>query len=135
MNALHPYFTAVAQMLADPWQIGAGIGIAYLLVASFTLNVRSEAPQGHGFRTLTPPLGAWMLFPVAMIMFPVLGCVSIGFLTYLATRGLTGHSLTGQEWTELLTFLAVTPLCIHCTIGFFRWCAVRRRYNETGFEW
>lgn len=122
-------------MLADPWKVGATIGIAYVLVAGFTLNVRSAVPPREGFRTLTPPLGGWMLFPVAMSLFPVLACVSAGFSVYLLTRLLAGHSLTAQELTQLLVFFISVPMCTSCTISFFRWCVVRRRYNETGFEW
>lgn len=135
MDALHPHLDAAGSMPTDPWKVGAALFMAYVLLASTTLKVRNAAQSVNGFKKLTPPIGGWMMFPIAIIFFPILANVSAVFSIYLLTRQITGHSLARQEWAQLVVFLVCVPVSIYCTISFIRWIIVRRRYNETGLEW
>jgi hypothetical protein len=134
MNS-HNYLVAAAQTLADPSIVGAAICITYVLVAGCTVSVKGNVSAVDGFKMLTPPLGAWLFLPVAIVLFPILACVSVFLSFHLLRQLLDRHSLNSAEWTQLLVFFASLPLYIFCPISLFRWCFVRRRYNGTRFEW
>ena len=135
MESLQTHLYPAVGMLSDPWKV-CGLGLmVYLIVATATLSVRSSVQQTKGFRTLTPPLGGLMLLPISLVLFPILGFGGIASAIYFLTKFANFHSLTSQEWTLLTVFVVIFPICVHCPISFFRWCVVRRRYDETKFEW
>lgn len=132
---IYQFTSEIGQFLADLWKIGASAFLVYTLIAAFTLNIKRQAVYKNGYKLLTAPLGAWMMFPIAAILFPTLSIVSLAFAIVLMSEYIKNNTLTSQQWAQLTLFTISVPLYAGCTISFFRWCIVRRRYDDIGFEW
>jgi hypothetical protein len=123
------------QWFADPWKLCGAALLIYCIAILFAVQTRPRAATSGNYKIASPPLGAWMLLPVAAILFPIVFVLASVFAVYLWSQLFAGHTLTSAEWTQLVGFSASPPFFLACCRSLILWCCIKRRFNAEGLQW